>query len=431
MKTAPAPARPSPDGSDVLGPVGGGHGPAAVIREMARDLLRQRRLQITEASRIEAALRDHDWPTVRTFVESALARRAPRPPGEAAVPAPRTLPLADGAAPDGAPAEAVPGAAAPALEPARATAAVGTAVQPPRPAPAAVPADADGAVGRALLAVVLQVCDALPQLASHDPGLAERLGPVRALLGARLTVERLEEVRVRLASVIEQQVAYQQGLQEARSSVTDMLAMLVERLSRVGSSTARFQSRISTHRATLANAPGPAALAQVVDALLAETRDVAEEIESSQQELAEARRKVESYEMRVRTLEHELANAARMVQNDPLTHALNRRGLDEVFRVEVSRAMRYGVPLTVVMIDLDDFKAINDTWGTRPATARSSISPPRPRPACVRPRSSRAPAARNSSSSSRRRRSRARSMRCGACSANWRAAHSSMTARRA
>ncbi len=335
MKTAASPAKPAPDGSDVFGPVGAGHGPAAVIRELARDLMRQRRLPLTEASRIEAALRDHDWPTVRTLVEATLARRQARPPGDAP---------ADGTAAPG-PAAAAPGAPS------------------PRTLPLAGEAPADAAVHEALLHIIYRLCDALPQLAASDPGLPERLGPVRALLASRLTVERVAEAQARLAAIVEQQIAFQQGLQDARTSVTDMLAMLVDRLSRVGRSTARFKSRIDGQRATLQGAPGPAALAQVVDALLAATNDVAEEIEQSQQELAEARRKVESYELRVRTLEHELANAARMVQNDPLTHALNRRGLDEVFRVEVSRAVRYGVPLTVVMLDLDDFKAINDSLG--------------------------------------------------------------------
>ncbi|MGB2952391.1 MAG: diguanylate cyclase [Gaiellaceae bacterium] len=48
---------------------------------------------------------------------------------------------------------------------------------------------------------------------------------------------------------------------------------------------------------------------------------------------------------------------------DELTGLPNRRRCEEVLRAEVSRAERYGLPLSVVLCDLDDFKTTNDTHG--------------------------------------------------------------------
>jgi len=48
---------------------------------------------------------------------------------------------------------------------------------------------------------------------------------------------------------------------------------------------------------------------------------------------------------------------------DKLTGLYNRRKLDESFAVEVSRAERYERPLSVIMLDIDHFKNINDTHG--------------------------------------------------------------------
>jgi diguanylate cyclase (GGDEF)-like protein len=48
---------------------------------------------------------------------------------------------------------------------------------------------------------------------------------------------------------------------------------------------------------------------------------------------------------------------------DPLTGLLNRRGLDERFGAELARAAREERPLSVVAIDIDHFKRINDTHG--------------------------------------------------------------------
>ena len=49
---------------------------------------------------------------------------------------------------------------------------------------------------------------------------------------------------------------------------------------------------------------------------------------------------------------------------DPLTGCYNRRYLHEqLLETEISRAMRYRLSLTVIMCDLDHFKAVNDTYG--------------------------------------------------------------------
>jgi diguanylate cyclase (GGDEF)-like protein len=50
-------------------------------------------------------------------------------------------------------------------------------------------------------------------------------------------------------------------------------------------------------------------------------------------------------------------------RTDALTGALNRRAFDEGLDVELARAVRYNVPLSVVFVDLDHFKAVNDSRG--------------------------------------------------------------------
>jgi diguanylate cyclase (GGDEF)-like protein len=50
---------------------------------------------------------------------------------------------------------------------------------------------------------------------------------------------------------------------------------------------------------------------------------------------------------------------------DPLTGAANRRHLFARLEVEVERALRYGTPLSVLMIDIDHFKHLNDVQGHR------------------------------------------------------------------
>ncbi|HHA2010935.1 TPA: diguanylate cyclase [Enterobacter mori] len=48
---------------------------------------------------------------------------------------------------------------------------------------------------------------------------------------------------------------------------------------------------------------------------------------------------------------------------DVLTRLLNRRFLPTIFKREITHAARAGTPLSALLIDVDKFKQINDTWG--------------------------------------------------------------------
>lgn len=63
-------------------------------------------------------------------------------------------------------------------------------------------------------------------------------------------------------------------------------------------------------------------------------------------------------------LEQELKKQAEIqAQTDYLTGLYNRRRFVEAAEQEVQRAVRFNRPLTLLMIDLDHFKVVNDTWG--------------------------------------------------------------------
>jgi diguanylate cyclase (GGDEF)-like protein len=50
-------------------------------------------------------------------------------------------------------------------------------------------------------------------------------------------------------------------------------------------------------------------------------------------------------------------------EHDPLTRLANRRRLESDLALECERSLRYGRPTALVMIDLDHFKRINDSYG--------------------------------------------------------------------
>jgi diguanylate cyclase (GGDEF)-like protein len=63
------------------------------------------------------------------------------------------------------------------------------------------------------------------------------------------------------------------------------------------------------------------------------------------------------------TLKHTLEHEKELARTDSLTGIANRRYLIELASAEINRAGRYKHPFTVVHIDLDNFKAVNDRFG--------------------------------------------------------------------
>lgn len=207
------------------------------------------------------------------------------------------------------------------------------------------------------------LCDNMKSLTPEEAWLAGQLEPIRSLLLGPIKAQALADAEARLSQVIQQQSGARKSLQEAKYALKEMLATLIERVGSMGSSTGRFYEQIGSYQQELEKANDLETISRVIKGLLADTQSMRSDIAQSRDELLEARRKVETYEQRVRQLEKELTQVSTMVQKDPLTHALNRRGLEEAFRLETARAARYESPLSMSMIDLDNFKRINDSLG--------------------------------------------------------------------
>ena len=66
-------------------------------------------------------------------------------------------------------------------------------------------------------------------------------------------------------------------------------------------------------------------------------------------------------------LTHELeiarARAEEQARTDELTEMRNRRAFYELGELAVSQSSRYGDPIALIILDIDHFKQVNDTWG--------------------------------------------------------------------
>jgi len=106
-------------------------------------------------------------------------------------------------------------------------------------------------------------------------------------------------------------------------------------------------------------------------------KDITER-KKAQEELQKAH---DELEMRVQERTDDLAEANRLLvleiaerkrfeeklrelsETDYLTKVYNRRKLFEIMELEIEKSKRYAMPLSLIMLDLDHFKKINDTYG--------------------------------------------------------------------
>ncbi|MBN1148624.1 MAG: diguanylate cyclase [Anaerolineales bacterium] len=88
--------------------------------------------------------------------------------------------------------------------------------------------------------------------------------------------------------------------------------------------------------------------------------DLEQRVSERTTELADANKRLQRQLAEIETLQAELVEQA---IRDPLTNTFNRRYLLETLERELSRAEREGYPLSLVMIDLDNFKQFNDEFG--------------------------------------------------------------------
>ena len=62
-------------------------------------------------------------------------------------------------------------------------------------------------------------------------------------------------------------------------------------------------------------------------------------------------------------LREEVEELSTLVRTDPLTELSNFRHFTQSLEMEMERTRRTAYPTSVIMLDLDYFKKINDTWG--------------------------------------------------------------------
>ncbi len=214
-----------------------------------------------------------------------------------------------------------------------------------------------------LLHLLNLVIENISELVIDDNWLHGQIAVVRDIVAHPLSLRSIDDAERRIKEVVFKQGQLKHSLVEAKEALKSMLAGFVDHLAEFSESTSGYHDKIEacSHRISAAN--DITELADVVQEVMRETRIVQLNAQRSRDELLTTRKKVEETEKRISELQEELDNASKLVRHDQLTGVLNRRGLEEAFEKESARAARRKTPLCVGLLDIDNFKKLNDSLG--------------------------------------------------------------------
>jgi diguanylate cyclase len=216
-----------------------------------------------------------------------------------------------------------------------------------------------GALLRLLQLVIQNITTLMPE----DQWLRGQVAMLEDLFRQPLNLHRVEDMQRRLQDVIEKQSALRQNLIDAQDRLKAMLAGFVDHLAGFTDTTSEYHDRIASCSSRISEARDVSELSAVVEEVLQQTAAIQAVAARSRDELRAMKERASDAEKAMVLLQHQLEETSQMVRHDQLTGALNRKGLNEAFEREVGRARRKNAPVSVGLLDLDNFKQLNDTHG--------------------------------------------------------------------
>lgn len=214
-----------------------------------------------------------------------------------------------------------------------------------------------------LLKLLQLMIDNVSELVVDDRWLNGQIAVVRDIVARPMNLRSVNDAEHRLKEVIFKQSQLKHSLMEAKEALKQMLAGFVDHLSEFADSTSDYHDKIEICVEKISKADDIGQLEDVLAEVISETRIIQINAQRSRDDLRASKQRVEEADKRINELQGELDKASSLVRHDQLTGALNRRGLEETFDGEVSRSQRRKSPLCVALLDIDNFKKLNDTLG--------------------------------------------------------------------
>jgi diguanylate cyclase len=203
----------------------------------------------------------------------------------------------------------------------------------------------------------------LAELAEDDSWARGQGEAMRARLDEGLTARSVRAVGQLLEATRERQRGLRAERAAARDALKSALQSMLHEVGELGTHTEHFDEQLQGYADAVGRADSLEGLAGAVHEMVESSRSVRTLVQGARERMAYEHQRAGSLAEKVQQLELELRRLSDEVSTDPLTGVANRRGLMAAWDAECARAERAEAPLAIALIDLDDFKKLNDSLG--------------------------------------------------------------------
>ncbi|MFA7282365.1 MAG: GGDEF domain-containing protein, partial [Sterolibacterium sp.] len=218
-------------------------------------------------------------------------------------------------------------------------------------------------IKHSLLKLLYLIIENIGELALDESWLKGQIDGLLTAIQPPITLRQLDDMERRLREVVNKQREIKRQSIAAQDEMREMLATFIVSLATMNKSSTSFQLKMEEGARKIDKVKRIEDLSPLLRDVIEATRAMAEETSSTRDQLRSMQEKVEVTEATLVRLHEELNNASAQARHDPLTDALNRKGLDDALAREIASVRRRNVALSICLLDIDNFKKLNDRLG--------------------------------------------------------------------
>lgn len=216
---------------------------------------------------------------------------------------------------------------------------------------------------QALVRLFHLLMDNVSELAADNQWLNGQITAIREMLSTTPDLQMIIRAERSLREMIIKNSIIQTDLENARTIIKHMVTGLITNIQGLSETTSNYTQKVEGYLEHISDVQNQEDLVRLMTVLVAETKHLQSVTINSHNDLIIAQSAAKSAEDRINRLEAELREMSDKAREDPLTGILNRHGLQKAYERAANQSDQRNTSLCVCLIDIDNFKTINDTYG--------------------------------------------------------------------
>jgi len=218
-------------------------------------------------------------------------------------------------------------------------------------------------IQQGLLKLLNMLMDSTSELLSEDQWIKLQVSKLKKAMSRPLDMQMIAQAEFSLEKIIQRQTKVKQSLNKARETMRQMITSFISNLEELSDAAGGYHEKLEYYSEKINQINSINDINQLLEDIMQETQKMQNNVLKYRDDLVFARAEISEAQNQINQLETKLQEMSEQVQEDHLTGALNRRGFDKAFEREITQLARSKGMLCFALLDIDNFKQLNDTHG--------------------------------------------------------------------